>query len=92
MASSNDSSPAESVITFNWEREEKTLRSQSDTEHDVLEANLVDSHDSCPDGGIRAWMVVLGGFCCLFCSFGWINCRFGYHIVTITLGESLTTS
>ncbi|MCJ1282845.1 hypothetical protein MMC26_002171 [Xylographa opegraphella] len=29
---------------------------------------------SFPDGGLQAWLVVLGGFCCLFCSFGWINC------------------
>lgn len=29
---------------------------------------------SFPDGGLEAWLVVLGGFCCLFCSFGWINC------------------
>jgi MFS family permease len=27
-----------------------------------------------PDGGIKAWTVVLGSFCCLFVSFGWINC------------------
>ena len=27
-----------------------------------------------PDGGLKAWTVVLGGFCCLFVSFGWINC------------------
>ena len=29
-----------------------------------------------PDGGLEAWMVVLGAFCCMFCSFGWINCNF----------------
>ena len=29
---------------------------------------------SFPDGGLSAWLVVAGGFCCLFCSFGWINC------------------
>lgn len=29
---------------------------------------------SFPDGGLEAWLVVLGSFCCLFCSFGWINC------------------
>lgn len=29
-----------------------------------------------PDGGIKAWSAVLGGFACLFCSFGWINCKF----------------
>ncbi|KAL2863151.1 putative MFS monocarboxylate transporter (Mct) [Aspergillus lucknowensis] len=27
-----------------------------------------------PDGGLQAWLVVAGAFCCLFCSFGWINC------------------
>lgn len=27
-----------------------------------------------PDGGTKAWLCVLGGFCTLFCSFGWINC------------------
>lgn len=29
---------------------------------------------SFPDGGTRAWMVVFGAVCCLFVSFGWINC------------------
>lgn len=28
---------------------------------------------SFPDGGAEAWLVVSGAFCCLFCSFGWIN-------------------
>lgn len=28
---------------------------------------------SFPDGGLDAWLVVSGGFACLFCSFGWIN-------------------
>ncbi|KAJ5868812.1 hypothetical protein N7534_003365, partial [Penicillium rubens] len=27
-----------------------------------------------PDGGAQAWLVVLGAFCGLFVSFGWINC------------------
>ncbi|RFU28391.1 hypothetical protein B7463_g7956, partial [Scytalidium lignicola] len=27
-----------------------------------------------PDGGFEAWSVVVGGWCCLFVSFGWINC------------------
>lgn len=30
---------------------------------------------SFPDGGLQAWLAVSGAFCCLFCSFGWINCR-----------------
>lgn len=28
-----------------------------------------------PDGGTKAWLCALGGFCTLFCSFGWINCE-----------------
>jgi len=28
-----------------------------------------------PDGGLKAWLVVAGAFCCFFCSFGWINCK-----------------
>ena len=28
-----------------------------------------------PDGGLKAWLSVLGAFCCLFCGFGWINCE-----------------
>ncbi|KAL9564076.1 hypothetical protein ACKAV7_011789 [Fusarium commune] len=27
-----------------------------------------------PDGGLEAWLVVAGGFCANFASFGWINC------------------
>ncbi|KAJ4367260.1 hypothetical protein N0V83_006841 [Neocucurbitaria cava] len=27
-----------------------------------------------PDGGLEAWLVVVGGFCTVFASFGWINC------------------
>lgn len=25
------------------------------------------------DGGLPAWLVVCGAFCCLFCGFGWVN-------------------
>jgi len=28
-----------------------------------------------PDGGFQAWLVVMGGFCGIFCGFGWINCE-----------------
>ncbi|KAF1973027.1 MFS general substrate transporter [Bimuria novae-zelandiae CBS 107.79] len=27
-----------------------------------------------PDGGKVAFLCLLGAFCCLFCSFGWLNC------------------
>lgn len=29
--------------------------------------------DAAPDGGLTAWLVVLGGWCVAFCSFGWVN-------------------
>lgn len=28
-----------------------------------------------PDGGLRAWLVVVGAFFGLFTSFGWTNCE-----------------
>ena len=35
-----------------------------------LEANMLTTGAI---GGWEAWLVVSGGFACLFCSFGWIN-------------------
>lgn len=26
-----------------------------------------------PDGGLKAWLVILGVWCCSFCSYGWMN-------------------
>lgn len=31
------------------------------------------SGGAAPDGGLQAWMVVLGAWCASFCSYGWIN-------------------
>lgn len=49
----------------------------SDTEYgtDIEKAPQPGPMDpaSFPDGGLKAWLVVSGAFCCLFCSFGWIN-------------------
>ena len=30
--------------------------------------------DQYPDGGAAAWLVVAGAWCCVLCSYGWINC------------------
>lgn len=31
-------------------------------------------HGDFPDGGLEAWLVVFGGWCALFCTFGLANC------------------
>lgn len=28
-----------------------------------------------PDGGFDAWFCIAGGFCNIFSSFGWVNCK-----------------
>ena len=43
-----------------------------------------------PDGGFDAWMAVAGGFCTVFASFGWINCRQTLDICSIRSSFSLT--
>lgn len=35
----------------------------------------VDNTNDFPDGGFDAWFTVAGGFCTVFASFGWINCK-----------------
>ena len=32
-----------------------------------------------PDGGIVAWLVVLGAWCASFCTFGWLNSTTGSY-------------
>jgi hypothetical protein len=45
-----------------------------------------------PDGGFDAWMAVAGGFCTIFASFGWINCRpTAFDSPISSLQGSLTT-
>ncbi|KAH8882023.1 putative monocarboxylate transporter [Thozetella sp. PMI_491] len=34
---------------------------------------LTTDADEAPDGGARAWLVVLGAWCASFCGYGWIN-------------------
>ncbi|PYI30272.1 MFS general substrate transporter [Aspergillus indologenus CBS 114.80] len=35
---------------------------------------LAQGPQGAPDGGMAAWLTVLGGFCAMFVSFGWVNC------------------
>lgn len=46
-------------------------------------------HDA-PDGGVAAWLVVLGAWCASFCSFGWLNSMtYSQHVQSLRL--ALTT-
>lgn len=38
-----------------------------------LEEPLASPADSPPDGGIAAWIVVFGGWCCYLSSYGWLS-------------------
>lgn len=38
-----------------------------------------DDGDVFPDGGLEAWLVVLGAWCVSFCSYGWINSKFVFE-------------
>jgi hypothetical protein len=65
---SKDTLPAPGLENTNASGDvEKTLA--SDPKADIF------SPGPPPDGGLAAWLVVLGGFCTVFASFGWINCE-----------------
>ncbi|KAF5005739.1 hypothetical protein F66182_15911, partial [Fusarium sp. NRRL 66182] len=53
------------------------VEASSSTKHsttDLPEVLSTDEKiDSPPDGGLPAWLVVLGAWCGLFCSLGWLN-------------------
>lgn len=59
---------------------ETTLRNQTpfnneklDLEDGSTQLEPKPAAGGAPDGGLTAWLVVLGAWCTSFCSFGWIN-------------------
>lgn len=44
----------------------------SPTEHEMRTPDKSPGSEA-PDGGLAAWLVVLGAWCTSFCSFGWVN-------------------
>jgi hypothetical protein len=52
---------------------ETLSRRGSDLESNYKHPGVEDAEDSFPDGGLEAWLVVLGGWCALVCTFGLIN-------------------
>ncbi|KAF7548755.1 hypothetical protein G7Z17_g6859 [Cylindrodendrum hubeiense] len=63
----NDSPDLEKVIQTNENSSDVKSQQPVGTSPGINPADF-------PDGGIEAWLVVFGGFCALFCTFGLINC------------------
>jgi hypothetical protein len=58
------------------------------SENDAEKAPNQPSRTQAPDGGLKAWLVVLGAWCTAFCSFGWLNSTFRflfYYVVSLCL-------
>lgn len=56
------------------EHESEPEQTSDTTSGPNLNLNAAASASEFPDGGLTAWSVVLGGWCSLFVSFGWITC------------------
>ena len=88
MADSDVSSLANSVITFYWEKDGDALCPREDgCIENVPQVDLVHSQQCNSDRGLLAWRVVLGGFCCTLCSFGWINCKL--RLLTLKVADMI---
>ena len=53
-------------------KESDSELAMSTSSKEEAKPNMMDPA-SFPDGGLHAWLTCVGGFCCLFVSFGWIN-------------------
>jgi hypothetical protein len=51
-----------------------------DTEKAAEPAKPAPPGSDAPDGGLTAWLVVLGGWCTAFCSFGWLNSSYIHRL------------
>lgn len=40
-----------------------------------VESSDVEDEEETPDGGAKAWLMILGAWCCSFCSYGWLNSK-----------------
>lgn len=47
-----------------------------------------DPNDSAPDGGTAAWLIVVGGWCAMFSSYGWLHSKLLYGRWLRRLGYS----
>lgn len=54
----------------------KQKQPQQETDSNSTEAESLSNALDIPDGGVTAWLVVLGAWCVSFCSYGWINSEY----------------
>ncbi|KAI5462042.1 major facilitator superfamily domain-containing protein [Mariannaea sp. PMI_226] len=88
MRTSIDNASKATLVQDNMAVHEKSVQPESapgsETERDIEDARQPIASDKTdnaskvqdsgpPDGGTTAWLVVLGSWCCSFCSPGWIN-------------------
>ncbi|KAI9726857.1 MAG: hypothetical protein M1834_001481 [Cirrosporium novae-zelandiae] len=66
--------PVTADQTDEYEQELEQEAREKELERQETKISMMDPR-SFPDGGLEAWLVIVGGWCCLFCSFGWINCE-----------------
>ncbi|KAF4977212.1 hypothetical protein FZEAL_6240 [Fusarium zealandicum] len=72
--STNPPSPRMSGRTLPPDHINDSSIEKSDLEDGATQPKLAPAQGSgAPDGGLTAWLVVLGAWCTSFCSFGWIN-------------------
>lgn len=63
-----------SYISEMWLPKHHSNTPSSSADHDTEKLpNPSPTSGDAPDGGLAAWLVVLGAWCASFCTFGWIN-------------------
>ncbi|KAF4339769.1 major facilitator superfamily transporter [Fusarium beomiforme] len=78
--------PAELPDTLSGSETERSQNVNPEAALDQQASDAAKAHDEgTPDGGTAAWMVVLGAWCCSFCSPGWINTQLT-DLVVLPLG------
>lgn len=77
--------PSQNAIGMSQRSKEGSASESLSKQEENPEANPtpVNTSSAPPDGGLRAWSVVFGGFSALVCTFGYLN-SFGY-VVNIPL-------
>ncbi|KAJ5524759.1 Major facilitator superfamily domain general substrate transporter [Penicillium frequentans] len=74
VSQDSDSSPSSTADLEKLSPQENPS-SDVDSKEDNSVPKPADSNPAdFPDGGMRAWTVVAGSWCCMFASMGWINC------------------